>query len=468
VRFNLAALAWRDIQSRRARSWLTVLGVLIGVTAIVALISIGAGVENAVLKQYRDIGYDVVLLIPQVGSAPSIAVKNVATPEAAEEPTKEPGIESSIDNASTSEVEGGRASLVPGGGFDPDALRRRVPAIVDIGQIGTRMLRVDSADVVGYARVSAPSQGLIRGFSALLGGYEVAQGRDPDPAANDEVVLGALSPTDWRVGVGQSITIGGTPFTVVGVLAPSKGSRGAAAISGDAGQALDAAQAEAVASSVGGTGAESIKSFMNTDHALFVPYEQTQGMWTNRSVSTVVVVRIRQGVSVVDTVAQINAVLNEQGVLMTPISTQTIADQVQRTLGMVKTVLASIAAIALVVGAVGMMNTMYTSVLERTRAIGILKSIGAKDRQVLGLFLIDSGLMGLIGGILGLGVGAGLSFVGTSLLAQLMGVTSFSPVFTPGLFLGVVGFSLLLGCLAGAWPAWHAARLDPVEALAAE
>jgi putative ABC transport system permease protein len=191
-------------------------------------------------------------------------------------------------------------------------------------------------------------------------------------------------------------------------------------------------------------------------------------MWTNRSVSTVVVVRIRQGVSVVDTVAQINAVLNEQGVLMTPISTQTIADQVQRTLGMVKTVLASIAAIALVVGAVGMMNTMYTSVLERTRAIGILKSIGAKDRQVLGLFLIDSGLMGLIGGILGLGVGAGLSFVGTSLLAQLMGVTSFSPVFTPGLFLGVVGFSLLLGCLAGAWPAWHAARLDPVEALAAE
>ncbi|MCX6096814.1 MAG: ABC transporter permease, partial [Candidatus Bipolaricaulota bacterium] len=119
-------------------------------------------------------------------------------------------------------------------------------------------------------------------------------------------------------------------------------------------------------------------------------------------------------------------------------------------------------------GAVGMMNTMYTAVLERTREIGILKSIGAKDRQVLGLFLIDSGLMGLIGGILGLLSGAGLSFIGTSLLGRLMAVTTFSPAFTPGLVLGVVGFSFVLGALAGAWPAWHAARLDPVEALAAE
>ena len=135
---------------------------------------------------------------------------------------------------------------------------------------------------------------------------------------------------------------------------------------------------------------------------------------------------------------------------------------------MVKTVLASIAAIALVVGAVRMMNTMYTSVLERTREIGILKSIGAKDRQVLGLFLIDSGMMGLIGGILGLVIGTGLSFLGTSVLGRLMGVTSFSPSFTPGLIVGVVGFSFVLGALAGAWPAWHAARLDPVLALASE
>lgn len=464
MKLNLAALAWRDIQSRRARSWLTVLGVLIGVTAIVALISIGAGVENAVLKQYANIGYDVVLLIPSAGGSRSVPVTSqdsvAAVKKMGEEPESEP--------LGTVAGEAEQSAPVPDGSVDPDVLRRRIPAIIDVGQIGTRALWVASADVSGYVRVSAPSQGLTQGFSNLLGGYEISDGRALNPAAANEVVLGARDAVTRGVGVGQSITIGGTPFTVVGILAPSKGSRGAAAISGDNGQALDAAQTGALAGSVGGVGAEIINALANTDDAVFVSYEQTQGMWTNRSMSTMVAVRIRQGVSVVDTVAQVNAVLDEQGILMTPISTQAIADQVQRTLGMVKTVLASIAAIALVVGAVGMMNTMYTSVLERTRSIGILKSIGAKDRQVLGLFLIDSGLMGLIGGILGLGVGTGLSFVGTSLLARLMGVTSFSPVFTPWLFFGVTLFSLLLGALAGAWPAWHAARLDPVEALASE
>jgi len=150
---------------------------------------------------------------------------------------------------------------------------------------------------------------------------------------------------------------------------------------------------------------------------------------------------------------------------MTPISTQALADNVQRTLGMVKTVLASIAAISLLVGTVGMMNTMYTAVLERIREIGILKSVGAKDRQVLGIFLIDSGLMGFAGGILGIAIGVGASFVGTLALGRLLGVTSFAPVFVPWLLLGVAALSFVLGSLAGAWPAWHASRIDPVEAL---
>ncbi len=462
MRLNLAVLAWRDIQSRRARSWLTVLGVLIGVTAVVALISIGAGVENAVLKQYADIGYDVVLLIPSAGGAHSAPVPSQDSMAAAKETGEKPEPVATVTGVAD------QSAQVPGASIDPDVLCRRVPAIIDVGQIGTRVLWVTSAGVSGYVRVSALSQGLTQGFSPLLGGYEVSDGRSLDPATADEVILGARAASIRGVEVGQSITIGGGPFTVVGILAPSKGSRGAAAISGDTGQALDTTATAALAGSIGGAGAEIITALANTDDGLFVSYEQAQGMWTNRSMSTMVAVRIRQGVSVVDTVAQINAVLDERGILMAPISTQAIADQVQRTLGMVKTVLASIAAIALVVGAVGMMNTMYTSVLERTRAIGILKSIGAKDRQVLGLFLIDSGLMGLVGGILGLGVGTGLSFIGTSVLARLMGVTSFTPVFTPGLFFGVAGFSLLLGALAGAWPAWHAARLDPVEALASE
>jgi putative ABC transport system permease protein len=135
---------------------------------------------------------------------------------------------------------------------------------------------------------------------------------------------------------------------------------------------------------------------------------------------------------------------------------------------MIETVLASIAAVALIVGGVGLMNTMYTSVLERTREIGILKAVGARDGQVMGLFLVDSGLMGLIGGVLGLVLGGVLSVFGTRLLGPALGVGSFQPVFGATLILGVLVASFVIGSLSGAWPAWRASRLNPVEALAAE
>ena len=152
----------------------------------------------------------------------------------------------------------------------------------------------------------------------------------------------------------------------------------------------------------------------------------------------------------------------------TPVSVQQIAGSTQGTLSMIATVPASIAAVALIVGGVGLMNTMYTSVLERTREIGILKAVGATDGQVMTLFLIDSGLMGLIGGSLGLIVGAVLSLFGTRLLGPALGVGSFQPVFHASLIIGVLAASFVIGALSGAWPVWRAARLNPVEALAAE
>jgi len=76
--------------------------------------------------------------------------------------------------------------------------------------------------------------------------------------------------------------------------------------------------------------------------------------------------------------------------------------------------------------------------------------------------------MGLVGGILGLAIGVGASFVGTSALGGLLGVTSFSPVFVPSVLIGVAALSFVLGSLAGAWPAWQASRVDPVRALRAQ
>jgi len=450
MNFNLAAMAWRNIRSRKARSWLTILGILIGVMAIVTLISVGTGVENAVLRQFRDIGLDIVLLTPRtglarsrgsledvrngIGSSGSMGGETIGS----EIPSLGGSVGSESDDASG--VEAGDLSLI--------RLRREVTEITEMGRIATRVLQVSAGDLGGFVRVLTPSHELMDSFPTLLGGFTVAEGRTLDPDATGEILLGAHIAGEMNVDVGDSIEVGGVSFVVVGILSPPQGDF--EALGGDL---------------VSGESVEVLNALSSTDDAVFVPYEEAARLWQDEPMSSIVAVRIRTGISVAETILRINAALARQGASMTPISTQALADNVQRTLGMVKTVLASIAAISLLVGAVGMMNTMYTAVLERTREIGILKSVGAKDRQVLGIFLIDSGLMGLVGGVLGLGIGVALGFAGTSALGELLGVTSFSPVFTPWLLLGGVGFSFVLGALAGAWPAWHASRLDPVHAL---
>jgi len=448
--FNLTALAWRNIRSRRARSWLTILGILIGTMAIVTLISIGTGVENAVLRQFKDIGLDVVLLTPREGVAQHSSAGVDGTSMSGG--TQEKGLgDGSLSAEPLGESNAPQMPQAGGAGLDPAQLRRDVPEVTQIGQIATQVLPVAAGELAGFVRVMAPSQDLTTQFAGLLGGFEVAQGHGLDPANANGVLLGAHTAQEMGVSIGETITIGGNTFIVVGILAPSR-------------QTRDGLGSDLL----NGQSAEVFHALANTDDAVFILYQQAMALWPDRFMSSMIAIRIRSGISVTDTIAKINAAVANQGLSMTPISTQALADNVQKTLGMVKIVLASIAAISLLVGAVGMMNTMYTAVLERTREIGILKSIGAKDRQVLGIFLIDSGLMGLAGGIFGLIIGVAASFLGTSLLGRWMGVTTFSPSFPPWLLVGVVWFSFILGALAGIWPAWHAARLDPVRALASD
>ena len=448
--FNLTALAWRNIRSRRARSWLTIVGILIGTMAIVTLISIGTGVENAVLQQFKDIGLDVVLLTPQEGVAQHSSVGIDGTSISGRTQGKSLG-DASLSVKPLGESSAPQVLQAGNAGLDPAQLRRDVPEVTQIGQIATQVLPVAAGDLAGFVRVMAPSQDLTTQFAGLLGGFEVAQGHGLDTANANGVLLGARTAQQMGVSIGETITIGGNSFIVVGILAPSR-------------QTRDGLGSDLL----NGQSAEVFHALANTDDAVFILYQQAMALWRDRFMSSMIAIRIRSGISVTDTIAKINAAVAHQGLSMTPISTQALADNVQKTLGMVKIVLASIAAISLLVGAVGMMNTMYTAVLERTREIGILKSIGAKDRQVLGIFLIDSGLMGLAGGIFGLIIGVAASFLGTSLLGRWMGVTTFSPSFPPWLLIGVVWFSFVLGALAGIWPAWHAARLDPVKALASE
>jgi putative ABC transport system permease protein len=131
---------------------------------------------------------------------------------------------------------------------------------------------------------------------------------------------------------------------------------------------------------------------------------------------------------------------------------------------LVQVVITGIAAISLFVGGVGIMNTMYTAVTERRRDIGIMKAVGAKNSHILSLFLIESGLVGIVGGALGIILGLSISrFV--QFIAEYYGVLSLKASFSLFLILGALAFSFIIGVVSGITPAMQASKLQPVEAL---
>tara|TARA_Y100000310_G_scaffold343613_1_gene452106 strand:- start:3333 stop:4544 length:1212 start_codon:yes stop_codon:yes gene_type:complete len=127
-------------------------------------------------------------------------------------------------------------------------------------------------------------------------------------------------------------------------------------------------------------------------------------------------------------------------------------------------VLVLIALISIIIAGVNIMNTMYTSILERTREIGIMKSIGAKNKTIQRIFMIESGILGLIGGILGVIFGFIIAKLG-EFTAESYGLSFLKPVFSPWLILGCLLFALLIGIGSGFLPSLRASKLNPVEAL---
>ena len=128
-------------------------------------------------------------------------------------------------------------------------------------------------------------------------------------------------------------------------------------------------------------------------------------------------------------------------------------------------VILSIAGIALFVGGVGITNTMYTSVLERTREIGVMKAVGARNSNILSLFLIESGFLGLVGGIIGALFGLSFAFLAAFGVASAFPGINFGVEISYSLLFGAIGFSFVVGTISGILPAIQASQLKPVDAL---
>jgi putative ABC transport system permease protein len=378
---DLALLALKSLAARKARSVLTLIGIAIGMTAVVALISLSLGAQRAIERQFAKLGADVILVVPAGG---------LGEPR----PT--------------------RLDL---------ALLRDIAGVRSVGAVRREILSVKSAATPGFLSVVG-----VRSFESdgqLFGGLELVAGRLFAPS-QDEVVLGEGAARDLKVALGESVTVHNRAFRVVGLLKRTGNDQ--------------------------------------DDYALYLSLEKLEELVDEKGLISVAFVRAAPGVDPTVLAQEIQKILRDLGEFVVQSSKQ-LSDLVSGVLTVLRWTLGAIAGISLMVGGIGLTNTMLMAILERTHEIGILKAIGARREHIAVLFLIESGVLGLMGGLAGLVVGGAIAQSVAVAAQQFLRTDLFSVAFDGALIFGSLGFSVALGALAGLWPAWRAARLDPVEAL---
>ena len=410
-------LAAQSIFHRKLRSILAVLGVLIGIMAVVLLISFGLSFEGMMKGEVSKMfGADTFIIMDKdtVSGGHSSGAKQFA-----------------LDLPTLQNVEGVKTVA---------AIRQRT-AFVE-GGVGS-----DGKVTQGFFPVMGLSPRFLTEFKAFTpdtkvesGGRNIAEG---DLAV---AVLGDELAKRLNVAVGDSILVAGEKTneitaTIIGILAPSDEKRG---------QGFSA-----------GMG-------LTTTDTVYIPDAAMSQLWPEGNDFLVTAVRTLPGYKVDDVADRAEAALKAQGSQVVAVTSSDITAFIDRILGTVSIFLACIAGISLLVGGVGVMNTMFTSVLERTKDIGVMKAVGAKNRHILTIFLIESGLIGLFGGaigtLLGLG-GCALGCLVINKLAVLPGGVTFPFVASPILIVATLLGSFAVGALSGLWPARRGARMPVVDAL---
>ncbi|MBI4451121.1 ABC transporter permease [Candidatus Woesearchaeota archaeon] len=398
--FYLALLALRG---RKLRTWLTMLGIFIGIAAVVALISLGQGLQGAILDQFEKVGSDKLFIMPK-GTFGAVGLTTTAnlTKDDLARLRRVRGVQDAAGHI----TEGALISLKD----------ERVPAVVG----------------------SLPENALERQLVIEVHTYEPEQGRWMKPGQDDAVVIGndfaRTTILTRKLALRDKVTIADREFRVVGIL-----------------------------KRVGAPDA---------DGAVFMA-EQAVRDTLNLSKDTysVLIIRVARGADIARVEADVERAMRKSHDVkegkedFDVQSPEDLLQTLNTVFAIVQAVLVGIAAISLLVGGIGIMNTMYTSVLERTRDIGVMKAVGARNGDVMLLFLFESGMLGLAGGAVGVALGAGVSKAIEYVAYQALGSPLIKAALPAYLLAGALAFSFIIGAISGIAPAYRAARLRPVEAL---
>jgi len=398
-----------NLQQQGLRSWLTVLGIVIGVASVIAIVSIGSGLQQSINSQTEGLASRVGIVSPG----------------------------------------GGGFSFGPGGG-GPQASEEN-PILDDID---LRTVRATSGVDVAYGQVSGNAdvssgdltaplsiQGVTpRDWREANSDVELAEGRFLTSSDQNSVLLGwdiARNVFENNITVNSPITIDNSTFRVVGILSED-------------------ADRQATNIIMPPDPARGIVEDLNTGEYSSIGFIVKEDSDVENTVDRVE-----------DNLMDARAVTEDnQDFTVTSLGSQ--LEQITSITNTLNYFVAGIAAISLLVGAVGIANTMYMSVMERTKEIGTLKALGTTRSEILQLFITESALIGLVGGFIGLSLGFLLSGIIGFILSIVLTDIPASTYISPFMIIGSLIFAVVMGVASGTFPALKAARLEPVEALRSE
>jgi len=391
-----------SITANKMRSILTMLGVIIGVAAVIALMALGKGVTADVTGEISSLGANLIMISTDKDNSGGYAALSMSDVEAISNPLNASAV------SDVSAIVQGRQEVV----YNGDSLETTVAGV------SANYLRMNNMDEFQVGDDLIQNDLNTKARVAVLGSDAAVELFGDDHA------------------IGKSIKINGVEYEVVGVLA----SQGQTFI---------------------GNVDENIFIPLTTAQVRLYPARTRSG---ERAVDTIIAQAVSED-QAAKAEAQISAILRDEHKLaakddddFTIFSQTALLDTVSAITGALTAFLGAIAAISLLVGGIGIMNIMLVSVTERTREIGIRKAVGALKRDILAQFLMESVLMGVLGGLLGIALGWILALAGGKAL-------SMTTVVDPLTVLLAAGFAAAVGLIFGLYPAWRAASLQPIEAL---
>jgi len=401
-------LAYKNIRERLSRSILTLLGIAIGIMAIISLMALGEGMNEAVTSELSSLSDTIIVYVGE-----SIDVETLMSGASIGEDEGEYLTERDISDI------------------------KRISGIKDVSTqlSGYGIIRYNGLDVAAsISGMNIETMNLGYDLNDLESGTLLVE--------NDQnkCIIGyniAHEYFDNDISIDQKIRINRKKFVVKGIF---------------------------IQQGMGGLGSDD-DAILITD----IDFKKITGE-SNITSATIRVYDVNNVEAIADEIE--NAINENHGEdeFASATTMSSILDSIQNVIGIVQMMLVAIASIALIVASIGIMNTMLTSVMERTREIGIMKAIGADNKDVMLIFIIEGMLVSIVGGVIGLLLGVFGSQGITSLLSSggMMGGgggMSFSPIISISSIILAIGVSLIVGIFSSLYPAWKAARMSPIEAV---